>query len=345
NGGKLRGRFPQRKAFERWMQGQIQKAISKTQDATLNAAIKARKARDLLWPKIHTLIPDTSGLAQIKDVTSWSKFFQITDCKLGANERRALTDMLTWPLTLFKAIQRFCPSESIAKPMEAKGGSEDKIMSQGIEVHILGFSASVEGERFKDAFRPLCDLLPVSRYPRVELVCIGPEVGNKLAAKKCNPVRIGEDIHSSNIWMRFENRLYHKSMCGTKANKTKPDLVVAFNSGMWCVDARRRIDGSAWSDTLEILLDNNLTTVITARSEKELSSCVRVFSFSQILKGEPDYSKRTFSEYSSSQLMEGNVRFLMEPVKNSFGSLVPSHAQTEPGARNRMWAAFKGRKK
>mmetsp|Transcript_21458 Transcript_21458/g.31914 ORF Transcript_21458/g.31914 Transcript_21458/m.31914 type:complete len:353 (+) Transcript_21458:102-1160(+) len=330
SGGKLRTRFPKERAFFVWMSTQIEKALKLQQDASL----KTRSLRDKLWPTVHTLIPDSSGLKGVpKD---WKEFFKETKSELTTMKQRVVSDMLTWPLTFSNAVEQFFS--------ERKQGE-----IQELHVHLLGFSATVEGDRFELAFSLLQYLLPESRFPKIVIHCVGPEAiaqkrdnrkkgKNKTSSKKVSSkhsLMIGKHIQ-----VFFHKSLYHKYLA---ADATSPQLAIAFNSGMWCVDAREKIDGSRWSETIEILLERKILTVLTARSRKEMNSCIRVFGNEYILKGQPDFSKRTFLEYPPSRLIPGNVKFMMKPTTNPYGSQCLSHIKTEPGARNLIWAAIAGR--
>jgi len=323
-GGKLRTRFPREADFRTWMDGQIRKAIQKQQQSRVSASLKLRELRDKVWAKVHTWIPATGPLSGKTPVTSWKEFYNETKATIDASSKKVLTDMLTWPLTLSNALH--------GHMYDAKAGARAKTT-----VHVLGYSDTVEGERFKHAFSPLADLLPPSRFQKVDIVCVGPEVGSKLHRKS-------HDV-SPTVRMHFLKALYHnsKGMMKKMAVAPVPDLVVAFNSGMWCLDARKDIDGSEWSSTIEQLLDSNQLAVLTARSEAEMQSCTRVFSNQWMLKGKPDFTKRTFEEYGAARLIPGKVHFVLEPCANPFRSLVQSHVRTDPGARNAMWAVIKGR--
>lgn len=279
-----------------------------------------RELRDKLWSNVHTLIPESEALQDKKFVQSWKEFYTGTKATADASSKRVLTDMLTWPLTLANALHSYLYEEKTPPRLKTT-------------VHVLGYSNTVEGERFKHSFSPLVHLVPPSRFQQVDIVCVGPEVSSKLNKKS--------HIVSPTVKMHFFKALYHN--CKGLKKFGDPDIVIAFNSGMWCMDARKEIDGSEWSGTIERLLDSKQLVVLTARSEAEMQSCTKVFSNAWMLKGKPDYTKRTFEEYGEDRLIKGRVKFLLRPSVNPFRSLIESHVRTEPGARNAMWAVIQGR--
>ncbi|KAG6884773.1 hypothetical protein C0993_008376 [Termitomyces sp. T159_Od127] len=175
---------------------------------------------------------------------------------------RGASVALSMPMTIIYALERL--------------NSDDQwTRKKTLNIHVLGaFQLEIHHARmFEEILHRLPELKTLEVYI---LVLCGPELSRLVSSNKIRHDFDMETCPNCAILKRkrvqhLAMQTYHEYAKSLGDKFTKPDLAVAFNSGL-------SEDMSSWRDTISFLIENKVPSVFTAYNREEAEAEARILS-------------------------------------------------------------------
>ncbi|KIK50989.1 hypothetical protein GYMLUDRAFT_252459 [Collybiopsis luxurians FD-317 M1] len=247
--------------FKYGYDGLSQCAINRNIPADIQlASIKASDFRPgSVFKKIPKKIPFREKWEPLLDEPAWeAEFWKAMRVSAGGDRihvdaiLRAISEELSYPMTILYMLQKLNKGEEWTKDT--------------LSIHLLGASLLKEAT-FGDVFEEILHHLP--QVKTLKLLLCNPDLYQEFKEGDIVCNLCGDcESRGRKLLVAFAPEKYHEYVQKQKSKSgdgfRKPDLAIAFNSGMSSFSLTK-----SWTDTVEVLVHEKILTVFTSYSKLE----------------------------------------------------------------------------